>query len=223
MARGSYYRTSVQTSWAWIKWDVPARLLPLVAAPFLFIWATHTPASALGIAGSHVGRDLLLAVPLGLLGFAIAAGYGEYLSRRARRWFVPDGPDLALQSAYYIILNAPIEEWFFRGLLQGSLIRWWHAPALGYVAATLIFAAYHFLGRWGWGPVLGATVAGFALGLLYLWQPAPASLLLPILVHAAITCGFLSVGPFLVFGWRRARGRLQPQVDAEAVSPQPVV
>ncbi len=219
MPSGTLYRTTVATSWSWIKWDVPARLLPLAAGPLVFIWATHTPVSVLGVTGGHVGRDLLLAIPLGALAFAIAAGFGEYLSRRARRWFVPDGPDLALQSAYYVALNAPIEEWFFRGFLQGSLIRWWQSPALGYVVATLVFGAYHLFGRWGWRPVIGATVAGFALGLLYLWQPAPATLLLPTLVHAAITCGFLSIGPFLVFEWRRARGRVRPDLDArEATS-----
>src|SRR2546430_16254622 len=73
---------------------------------------------------------------------------------------------------------------------------------LGLLIATAIFGAYHFLDRWGWRPVAGATAAGLALGLIYLWQPSPASLLAPVLVHAAITCGFLSLGPYLVYLWR---------------------
>ncbi len=214
MARGTLYRTTIRDSWSWIWWDIPVRLLPLLALPLAFMWLTHTPVSALGITAGHVGRDLVLAIPFGLLAFAIAAGFSEYLFRQSRRWFVPDLPDLVLQSAYYVVLNAPIEEWFFRGLLQGTLVRSWHAPLLGYLATVLIFGAYHFLGRWGWRPVLGATVAGSALGLLYLWQPDPPSLLLPTLVHGAITCGFLSLGPFALFEWRRARGRLRPQVEA---------
>ena len=68
--------------------------------------------------------------------------------------------------------------------------------------ATAIFGAYYFLDRWGWRPVAGATAAGLALGLIYLWQPSPASLLAPVLVHAAITCGFLSLGPYLIYRWR---------------------
>ena len=207
-------RTSVRDSWAWMWWDVPGRLLPLTLAPILFAWLTHTPWSALGITARHPARDLLLAIPLSILGFAVAAAYAQHLARRAARWFVPDASDLALQSLYYVVLNAPIEEWFFRGFLQGSLIQWWHAPALGYVAASCIFGAYHLLGRWGWRPVLGATASGFAFGLLYLWQPSPPSLLLPTLVHAAMTCGFLSLGPYVLFEWRRARGQLRPQVEA---------
>jgi len=92
-----------------------------------------------------------------------------------------------------------------RGFLQVSLARWWNVPLLALLVATAIFGAYHFLDRWGWRPVAGATAAGLALGLIYLWQPSPASLLAPVLVHAAITCGFLSLGPYVV--WRlRASG-----------------
>jgi len=107
-----------------------------------------------------------------------------------------------VQSAYYLMLNAHIEEWFFRGFLQGSLARWWNAPLLALLAATAVFGAYHFLDRWGWRPVAGATAAGLTLGLIYLWQPSPPSLVAPVLVHAAITCGFLSLGPYLVYRWR---------------------
>ena len=49
--------------------------------------------------------------------------------------------------------------------------------------------------------MVGAAAAGLALGLVYLWQPAPPSLLAPVLVHAAITCGFLSLGPYLIYRW----------------------
>jgi membrane protease YdiL (CAAX protease family) len=205
-------------SWGWMKWDLPLRLAPLLAVPFVFAWISRTPISHLGVNLSHPVRDLLLAIPFGLVGFAVAAGFGEYLSRRAGHWFVPDRSDLGLQSLYYVVLNAPIEEWFFRGFFQGELIRWWQAPLLGYLAATLVFGAYHFLGKWGWPPVVGATVAGFGLGLLYLWQPSPPSLLLPVLVHAAITCGFLGMGPYVIFQWRLRRGQIRETAQEPAVT-----
>jgi membrane protease YdiL (CAAX protease family) len=211
---GNLYRTSVRDSWRWIWWDVPARLLPLALVPLGIAWWTHTPLSSLGINLAHPGRDLVLAIPLGVIGFAIAAWFGEFLSRRNRRWFVPDEKDLAFQSFYYVALNAPIEELFFRGLLQWALIRWWQSALLGYLAVVIIFGAYHLLGRWGWRPVLGATFAGSWLGLIYLWQPAPASLLLPVIVHAAVTCGFLSLGPYAIFKWRVKRGHIKMQVEA---------
>jgi uncharacterized protein len=218
MSSGLVYRTTMRDSWRWMWWDIPARLLPLALTPIAFLWLTHTAPSALGVSEAHLVRDLLLAVPTGLGGFVIAAAFADRLSRRAGRWFVPDRTDLILQTFYYVVLNAPVEEWFFRGFVQGMLIRWWQTPLLGLFAATLVFGAYHFLGRWGWRPVAGATVAGLATGTLYLWQPSPPSLLLPVIVHACITCGFLSLGPYLLFEWRRSQGKIRPQVEA----PEPV-
>jgi len=205
------YRTTIAASWRWMRLDLLLRLLPLALAPLLVAWLTRTPLDAFGLSVAHPLRDLLVAAPLGLAGFVVAAAFAEYLARRSRRWFVPNAGDLAVQTTYYIVLNAPVEEWFFRGFLQGGLLRWWNAPLLAVLVSTAVFGGYHFLDRWGWRPVIGATAAGLALGLIYLWQPSPASLLSPVLVHAAITCGFLSVGPFLLFQWRRARrGREAP-------------
>ena len=206
------YRTTVAASWRWMRLDLLARLLPLAVAPLVVAWITRTPLGAFGLNLSHALRDLLVAVPLALVGFAVAAGFAEYLARRSQRWFVPDRADLAVQTAYYIFLNAPVEEWFFRGFLQGSLVRWWNWPVLAVLLSTAVFGGYHFLDRWGWRPVVGATAAGLSLGLIYLWQPSPPSLLTPVLVHAAITCGFLSVGPFLLYRLSLRAGRATPAI-----------
>jgi membrane protease YdiL (CAAX protease family) len=185
-----------------MRLDLLLRLVPLTLVPLLFSALTGTPLSYFGLVVMHPVRDLLVAIPLSLAAFAIAAAFAAYLARRSGRWFVPTTADLFLQSAYYLILNAPIEEWFFRGFLQGSLGRWWNAPVVALLLTTAIFGGYHFLDRWGWRPVAGATAAGLALGLIYLWQPSPPSLVAPVLVHAAITCGFLSLGPYLFYRWR---------------------
>ena len=186
-----------------MRLDILIRLIPLTLAPLVFSWFTGAPLASFGLSLAHPLRDVLISVPLGMAGFAIAAAFANYLARRSGRWFVPTMPDLIVQSVYYLALNAPIEEWFFRGFLQGTLSRWWHAPAIAVIMATAIFGAYHFLDRWGWRPIVGATAAGLGLGLVYLWQPSPPSLLAPILVHAAITCGFLSLGPYVLYRWRR--------------------
>jgi len=192
-------RTTVATSWLWMRLDLLFRLVPLTLIPLLFGWLTGTPLREFGLVVSHPARDLLVAIPVSLVAFAIATAFAAYLSQRSGRRFVPTKPDLWLQSAYYLVLNAPVEEWFFRGFLQGSLARWWNAPVLAVFVATAVFGGYHFLDRWGWRPVAGATAAGLTLGLIYLLQPAPPSLLAPVLVHAAITCGFLSLGPYLLY------------------------
>jgi membrane protease YdiL (CAAX protease family) len=194
-------RTTVASSWSWMRLDLLFRLVPLTAIPLLVAWLTATPLRTFGLVVTHPVRDLLVAIPLSLVAFAIAAAFAAYLSRRSGRLFVPTEPDLLLQSAYYLVLNAPVEEWFFRGFLQGGLARWWNAPVLALLVATAIFGGYHFLDRWGWRPVAGATAAGLTLGLIYLLQPSPPSLLTPVLVHAAITCGFLSLGPYLMYRW----------------------
>jgi membrane protease YdiL (CAAX protease family) len=196
-ARLRVYRTTVADSWRWMRVDLFVRLIPLTIAPFLVAWITNTPLSDFGLTLAHPLRDVVISIPLGIAGFLVAAGFAAYLARRSGRLFVPDTRDLLTQCAYYIVLNAPIEEWFFRGFLQGGLNRWLGIPALAVVVATAVFGGYHFLDRWGWRPVVGATFAGLALGLIYLWQPAPPSLLTPTLVHGAITCGFLGLGPYL--------------------------
>lgn len=208
------YRTTPADSWRWMRLDLVVRLVPLSIAPILVSWATGTPVSAFGLSLAHPLRDLLVAIPLALAGFGVAAAFAEYLARRNGRWFVPNGSDLATQSAYYLLLNAPVEEWFFRGFLQGGLTSWLKAPAIAVLLATALFGGYHFLDRWGWRPVLGATVAGLALGLIYLWQPNPPSLLAPTIVHAGITCGFLGLGPYLFFRWRLATDRIRPRAEA---------
>ena len=201
-----------------MRLDLVVRLTPLMLIPLLYAWLARVRLSQLGLSLAHPGRDVLISIPLGAAAFVIAAAFAEYLSRRRGQWFVPTNADLGLQTAYYVVLNAPIEEWFFRGFVQGGLGRWWGAPALALIAATVLFGGYHFLDRWGWRPVAGATVAGLALGVIYLWQPQPASLLAPVLVHAAITCGFLGLGPFLIFRWRQARGRIGPAVERTPIA-----
>jgi membrane protease YdiL (CAAX protease family) len=185
-----------------MRLDLLLRLVPLTLVPVMFGWLTRTPLRNFGLVVTHPLRDLLVAIPLSVAAFAIAAAFAAYLSRRSGRWFVPTNQDLVVQSAYYLFLNAPVEEWFFRGFLQGGLARWWNAPVLALIVATAVFGGYHFLDRWGWRPVAGATAAGLTLGMIYLLQPSPPSLLAPVLVHAAITSGFLSLGPYLIYRWR---------------------
>nr|MBF6592193.1 hypothetical protein [Ktedonobacterales bacterium] len=78
------------------------------------------------------------------------------------------------------------------------------ACLLGWAAVTAVFGAYHRLGGWSWRMIAGVTVAGGFFGLLYLLQPGRPSILLPIMVHAFATAGFLNWGDALLY-WRRLR------------------
>src|ERR1700675_3161319 len=122
-----------------MRLDLLLRLVPLTVIPLLFAWLTATPLRSFGLVLTHPARDLVVAIPLSLVAFAIAAAFAAYLSRRSGLLFVPTNPDLLLQTAYYLVFNAPIEEWLFRGFLQGGLTRWWNAPLVAVVVATAIF------------------------------------------------------------------------------------
>ncbi len=207
--------TRPRDSLRWIRWDLPLRMFPLLAVPLGFLWLGRPPA-AMGLVAPHAPRDVLLGIALGGPAFAVGAAFNEWLQRRAPYRVVPDLADLWVQTAYYVVLNAPIEELFFRGLLQNGLALWWRAPAAAFVVATAIFTLYHRLGRWSWEATAGAGVAGVALGLLFLLQDPP-SLVLPVIVHAFITCGFLGPGPWL--WWRLGFRHLAAPVERRRAAP----
>jgi membrane protease YdiL (CAAX protease family) len=177
-----------------MRTDLPLRVVPLLAVPLLA--AAYTPLSprtlGLSISMEDARRQLLLSAALGPPMGWLAWRY----RRRYVRWVVvPTWRDNLFQSAYFVFLNAPAEELFFRGLLLGGLRRRLGA-APAWLLSTLIFGAYHIPARWGRPAVLGVTLAGGVFGALFLAGPGGGSLLLPTGVHALATCGFLSAGPW---------------------------
>ena len=107
-----------------------------------------------------------------------------------------DAGDAWFQGAFYVV-NGPVEEAFFRGLMQGGLSLLWGAPA-GFAVATTVYVVYHRLGRWPWSETLATALVGVPLGLAYWLLPGPPSLLGISLAHIAATCGFLGPGPYLL-------------------------
>jgi membrane protease YdiL (CAAX protease family) len=126
-----------------------------------------------------------------------------YRRRYIRRVVVPTDADNLLQGLYYVVLNAPAEELFFRGVLLGWLQSVVGTPA-AWAVSTLLFGLYHIPARWGRMAVMGTTVAGGLFGALFLLT---GSLLLPTLVHACATCGFLSTGPWIAYRVQARRVR----------------
>jgi len=106
------------------------------------------------------------------------------------------GATRGARRANYVV-NGPVEEAFFRGLLQGGLGALWGAP-LGFVIGTLTYVLYHRLGRWAWPDTFATALVGVPLGLAFWFLPGPASLLGVSLAHIAATCGFLGPGPYLL-------------------------
>ena len=179
---------------AWARPDVAVRLLPFLAVvgSVELAWRPRW----LGVAAG----DLPVQAGFGLGGmlvlFIAAALVQAALSRVRGALRVPDAADAWLQGGYYV-LNGPLEEAFFRGLLQGGIGVLLGAPA-GFAAGTLAYVLYHRLGGWTWPDVAATALAGVPLGLAFWLLPGPPSLLGVSLAHIGATCGFLGPGPYLL-------------------------
>jgi membrane protease YdiL (CAAX protease family) len=175
--------------------DLLTRLAPFTAAALL-VWLIWRPAW-LGLDPGWVPVQLAFGMAGGLFFFAAACLLQVALTPRRGSLKVPaSSADVSLQAGYYL-LNAPIEEAFFRGLLQGGLTVL-AGPAAGILAATSAYVLYHRLGGWTWLDVLATALIGLPAALAFWLLPGPPSLLGVTLIHAGATCGFLGPGPWLL-------------------------
>jgi membrane protease YdiL (CAAX protease family) len=174
-----------------IRRDLAIRLLPLTAT-VAGVWLTRRP-PWLGISRGKIGTQLAFGG-----GAAVTLFFSAAL---LQRWITGDkepfrlaatGRDAMFQSMYFI-LNATVEEAFFRGLLQGSVGARLGAPA-GVLAGTVPYVLYHRLGGWGWPQVAATSLAAVPLSLAYRMLPGRPSLLGISLAHIGATAGFLGPG-----------------------------
>jgi membrane protease YdiL (CAAX protease family) len=189
-------RTGIPDSWAWIRLDLLVRILPF-GLVYAIVFRLDPHREALGFSAGQLGVQLLFAAVAAPVMFAAAAGVQLGLTRRRGALSVPSGaPDAWFQAGFYLV-NGPVEEAFFRGLLQGGLGALWGAP-LGFAIATPIYVLYHRLGRWPWSDTFATALVGVPLGLAFWLLPGAPSLLGVSIAHIAATCGFLGPGPYLL-------------------------
>jgi membrane protease YdiL (CAAX protease family) len=195
-------RSTVRDSWKWLWPDVLMRLLPMTVIPFLYIIIFHLPLSFLGLTLHKVPQDILIGLIVGIGMAAFAATYRILFVGPWFRW--PTLSDHVLQGSYYLFLNGPIEELFFRGFMWGAVTQWTGWVGWGWLISTATYILYHRLGKWSWRSVGGVALAGLVFSLLYLAQPTPRSLLTVIIVHGFTTAGFLSWGDEAMYRrWKR--------------------
>jgi len=178
----------------WVLPDLATRLLPFGAVVVLAQLVWHP--GWLGLTGGYLPVQLGFGFAAFPVMFVLAALVQLPLSRRRGALTVPDVPDALLQGGYYL-LNGPLEEGFFRGLIQGGLSALLGAPA-GFLVGTAVYVLYHRLGRWEWSDVAATALAGIPLGLAFWLLPGPPSLLGVSIAHVGATCGFLGPGPWLL-------------------------
>ena len=172
------------------------RLLPFTAAVAIASVLSHR-AGWLGLSAGSVGVQLLFGVIAAPVMFVAAVAAQLWLTRRRGALSVPAAAGDAWFQAGFYAVNGPIEEAFFRGLVQGGLGVLWGAP-VGFLIATSVYVLYHRLGRWTWPDTLATALVGVPVGLAFWLLPGPPSLLGISLAHIAATCGFLGPGPYLL-------------------------
>jgi hypothetical protein len=211
-ARAPVARSRLRETWRWVWRDTAFRLAPFALATGVYARFWGGGAAGVGLTAAYLPRDLAVGTLVGLPLAALAAGFRRLVAPGYR---LPTAGDQALQTSFYFLLNAPIEELFWRGTVQtlavagavallgpGAL-----AAGLGFVAATAVFGAYHRLGQWSWRSIAGVTAAGGVFGLAYLLQPEPRSIFLPSVIHAFATAGFLSWGDVALHRWQQRSAR----------------
>lgn len=176
--------------------DVLTRLGPFVVA-YAIAYRLTAGSRWLGLGLGDLRVQLVFAVIAAPVMFVAAAATQRWLTRRRGLLSVPAAADDAWFQAGFYAVNGPVEEAFFRGLVQGGLSVLWSAP-LGFLIATSVYVFYHRLGRWTWPDTLATALVGVPLGLAYALLPGPPSLLGVSLAHIAATCGFLGPGPYLL-------------------------
>jgi membrane protease YdiL (CAAX protease family) len=198
----SIARSTVADSWKWLWPDLLMRIIPLAVLPFLYIAFLRLPLSYLGLTLHDVPWQLFTGIIIGVAMAAFASTYRMFIVGPWFRW--PTLGDHALQGFYYLVINGPVEELFFRGFLLTVVTQWTGWIGWGWLVSTVTYTLYHRLGKWNWRSVGGVGIAGVVFSLVYLFQAEPRSLLAVVIVHGLTTCGFLSWGDEVMYRrWKR--------------------
>ena len=195
-------RSKVADTWRWLWPDILMRIIPLALIPFFYIAILRLPPAFLGLTLHAVPQQVAIGLIIGI-GMAIfAATYRMLVVGPWFRW--PTVNDHILQGFFYLGINAPVEELFFRGFVFAAVTQWTGWLGWGWLVSTAAYILYHRLGKWNWRSVGGVGLAGLVFSLLYLAQPSPRSLLVVVIVHGFTTAGFLNWGDEIMYRrWKR--------------------
>jgi len=182
------------------------RIIPMSIIPLLYSVIFHLSLSSLGLVLTQVPLHLAIGLLIGLAMSVFAIFYRMYI---VGPWFrKPTNADQCLQTFFYLFVNAPVEEFFFRGFILAIVTQWTGSLFVGWLISTVVYTLYHRLGKWNWRSVAGVGLAGIVFSLVYLLLPGPHSLLAVTIVHAMTTSGFLSWGDEALYQrWKRRQAK----------------
>jgi membrane protease YdiL (CAAX protease family) len=195
-------RSTVADTWRWMWPDILMRIIPMAAVPFVYIVVLHLPLSFLGLTFHDVPQQIIIGLLVGTGMAAFAAIYRMYI---VGPWFRrPTLSDQIFQGLFYLFINGPVEELFFRGFVLAAVTQWTGWLGWGWLVSTAAYTLYHRLGKWSWRSVGGVGLAGLVFSIVYLLQLDPRSLLAVVIVHGFTTSGFLSWGDEVMYRrWKR--------------------
>ena len=209
-------RNTVADTWRWAWKDTTMRVLPFAAAAGVYARLSGRGLAGIGLTGEGWRREALIGLAVGAPLAGLAAAFRRWVAPGYR---LPTAADQAVQTLFYLAINAPGEEMFWRGTVQDMIVRGLRrAPrlhrlrpasgVLGWALTTAVFGAYHRLGKWSWRSIAGVTFAGALFGALYQWPLGgnrKRSILAATIAHGFATAGFLSWGDvYLYLRQRRA-------------------
>src|SRR5260221_6144192 len=192
----------VADTWPWLWLDPLMRVIPLAAIPFLYVAIFHLPLAFLGLTLHNWPQQLIIGLVVGVVMTFFAITYRILIVGPWFRW--PTPADHLLQGFFYLVINGPAEELFFRAFRLAEERQWTGWIGWGWLVSTATYTLYHRLGKWSWRSVGGVGLAGLVFSFLYLAQPEPRSLLAVVIVHGFTTWGFLSLGDEVMYRrWKR--------------------
>jgi membrane protease YdiL (CAAX protease family) len=175
--------------------DLLIRILPF-ASIYGAVYLLASRPAWLGLSPGRLGGQLAFGLIAAPIMFTAAMLAQLWLARRRGSLSVPAGRSDAWFQAGFYALNGPIEEAFFRGLMQGGIGAAFGGPA-GFVMGAAAYVLYHRLG-WPWIDTFATALVGVPLGLAFWLLPGPPSLIGVSIAHIAATCGFLGPGPYIL-------------------------
>ena len=196
-------------TWAWMRWDVPTRIVLLIAAPLIWI-------AVAGIDPPRIGLELDLSLRDWLLTVLLAIGAG-LVSLAYRRWLwrpraAPDRSALALELPFFAVLNPVAEELFFRGAALFGLANLVGMP-WAIAITSVVFGVHHAIARFPVSFLVLGTLGGAMFGIVtaHFDSIVPA-----IVMHAAADLAiFVVAGPMAQRRWANhdSPGVEHPPVD----------
>ena len=188
-------RRDWRDAWAWMRWDLPTRIVLLIAAPLIWIAVAGIDPSAIGLRLSLNLRDWLLTAALALGAALVSLAYRRWLWRPRA---APDRSALALELPFFAVLNPVAEELFFRGAAMFGLANLVGMP-WAIAITSVVFGVHHAIARFPVSFLVLGTLGGALFGIVtaHFWSIIPA-----IVMHAAADLAiFVAAGHMARRAW----------------------